>query len=127
MASQYKRLLAPTTLTASMQPPLEMIFDAGAFQTLEVEVRVLKAGSAGKIKLQHAATGDEPDSRPPDIPPLSCGSGAAGGGAFDRVDEAQVRSGEKGGGLRQNLAQGRQRPAPVRAGLRGQRHPQLPG
>jgi hypothetical protein len=62
MASQYKRLLAPTTLSASMQPPLEMIFDAGAFQTLEVEVRVLKAGSAGKIKLQHAATGDEPDS-----------------------------------------------------------------
>lgn len=62
MPSQYKRLLAPTTLTASMEQPHDMIFDAGGFETLNVEFRVLKAGSEGDVQLQHAATSEEPNS-----------------------------------------------------------------
>ncbi len=59
MASQYHRLMDPTTLKPNLQQDLQDVFDAGAFRVLEVDVRVLKAGSAGSLLLQHAAVNEE--------------------------------------------------------------------
>jgi hypothetical protein len=55
MASQYYRLLDAKTLESSDVMPRDEVFDAGAFNTLETQVRVVSTG-AGTVKLQHAAT-----------------------------------------------------------------------
>ena len=59
MASQYKRILDPRVLTADMTQPATDIWDAGAYRTLEVQARVVKAGTAGYLKIQHAAVNEE--------------------------------------------------------------------
>ena len=56
----YRRLMEPTTLTASSAQVTSDAMDAGAYLRLEVEVRVLKAGTgSGNVFIQHAATNDE--------------------------------------------------------------------
>ncbi len=61
MASRYWRVLDVRKLTASLEQPRDQYIDAGAFAHLEVDVRVVVAGTAGNIKLQHAAV-NEPDA-----------------------------------------------------------------
>lgn len=64
MASMYVRLLDPQALSASKESPREQVIDFGAYKQLNVDVRVIKAGTgtaAGTIKLQHAAV-NEPDA-----------------------------------------------------------------
>lgn len=60
MASMYRRLMEPTSITASQSQLTFDAMDAGAYLRLEVEVRVLKAGSgSGNVFLQHAAVNEE--------------------------------------------------------------------
>jgi len=55
MASQYRRLLDPRVILADEVQDLKDAFDGGAFTKMELQCRILKAGSAGSVKLQHAA------------------------------------------------------------------------
>ena len=59
MASETWRLLGPRVLSADDVQTLDLAFDAGAYSTLEIHVRILKSGSAGNLKLQHAAVNEE--------------------------------------------------------------------
>ena len=59
MASETWRLLDPRVLGADDVQTLDLAFDGGAFSKLEIHVRILKSGSAGNIKLQHAAVNEE--------------------------------------------------------------------
>ena len=59
MASEYRRLLDPSTAKATVFQELREAWDAGAYRVLEVHVRVLKAGTGGNIILQHAAVNEE--------------------------------------------------------------------
>jgi hypothetical protein len=59
MASQYRRLLDSRTMAASEKQLADDVFDAGAYRVLEMQVRVLKAGTAGNLQLQHAAVNSE--------------------------------------------------------------------
>ncbi len=61
MASRYWRILDLRKLTPSLEQPRDQYIDAGAFTHLEVDVRVVVAGTAGNLKLQHAAV-NEPDA-----------------------------------------------------------------
>lgn len=58
MASQYHRLLDPRVLYSNDVQDLREAFDAGAFKTLEIDIRILKSGSGGNLKLQHAAVNE---------------------------------------------------------------------
>jgi len=58
MASRYVRLLDPTVLVASSSQAKEDVVDLGAYTTLVAHVRVLKAGGAGNVFLQHAAVNE---------------------------------------------------------------------
>ncbi len=55
MASQYYRLLDAIALGTNDKSDREDIFDAGAYKNLEVQARVIKAGAAGSIQLEHSA------------------------------------------------------------------------
>lgn len=59
MASQYVRLLDPRVIQANDVQDLKDAFDGGAYTKLELHCRILKSGSAGNVKLQHAAVNDE--------------------------------------------------------------------
>lgn len=59
MSSTYRRLLEPTGLGPNEKQRLEEAFDAGAHGTLELQGRILKTGSGGNLKLQHAAVNKE--------------------------------------------------------------------
>lgn len=61
MASVYHRLMPFQTLAATQTMPRDEVFDAGAYTKLQIQTRVLVAGSAGNVKLQHAAV-NEPDA-----------------------------------------------------------------
>ena len=61
MAGAYHRLTPQQTLVANQTQPASEVYDAGAFNHLQLQGRVLKAGTAGKLKLQHAAV-NEPDA-----------------------------------------------------------------
>lgn len=61
MASMYQRILDPRALTPNDTTQREEVLDAGAYNTLQAQMRVLSAGSAGNLKLQHAAV-NEPDA-----------------------------------------------------------------
>lgn len=61
MASLYHRLLPITSLTASQVQTRDEVLDIGAYRVLEIQVRVISAGTAGNLKLQHAAV-NEPDA-----------------------------------------------------------------
>lgn len=61
MASQYLRILPITGLTASQKQANADIIDVGAYTTLEFQARVLKAGGAGNVFVEHAAV-NEPDA-----------------------------------------------------------------
>lgn len=59
MAAQSVRLLDAQTLSASKASPTEQIVDLGAYTQLNVQCRILKAGSAGTLVLQHAAVNED--------------------------------------------------------------------
>ena len=59
MASQYFRLMDPTSLVASTDQDLRNAIDVGAFNKLEIDCRILKSGSAGNLILEHAAVLEE--------------------------------------------------------------------
>ncbi len=61
MSSSQWRQLPITTLTASQKQVSSEVVDAGAYTTLEIQARVLKAGGAGNMSLEHAAV-NEPDA-----------------------------------------------------------------
>jgi hypothetical protein len=56
MASMYFRLMDAKTLSADDEGARADVLDAGAFKTLELEIRVIKTGTDGEFKLRHAAT-----------------------------------------------------------------------
>ena len=55
MASRYHRLLDLRKLAANMVQSRDQVFDAGAYRVLEIDCRVPVLGSAGTVKVQHAA------------------------------------------------------------------------
>ena len=59
MASETWRLLDPRVHGADDVQTLDLAFGGGAYSKLEIHVRILKSGSAGNIKLQHAAVNEE--------------------------------------------------------------------
>jgi hypothetical protein len=62
MASMYKRLLAPTALTASFKQSDSQVIDCGAYGKLQIYMKMLKAGpAAGTMYLSHNASLD-PDN-----------------------------------------------------------------
>lgn len=61
MASQYSRFLPLQTLTANQTMPRDEVLDVGAYNKLQIQLRVLVAGSGGNVKIQHAAV-NEPDA-----------------------------------------------------------------
>lgn len=61
MANQYHRLLDAQTVPADYVQPDEDVFDAGAFREIEANLQLIKAGSAGTIKIQTAAV-RQPDA-----------------------------------------------------------------
>lgn len=58
MASETVRLLDPQVLSANDVMPVERVFDGGSYRVLEIHTRILKQGSAGNLKLQHAAVNE---------------------------------------------------------------------
>lgn len=58
MSNQYHRLLDARELQANLVQDRETVFDAGGYGHLELQIRVLAAGSGGKIKIQHAAVNE---------------------------------------------------------------------
>ena len=61
MASEYRRLLDVRGLSADQQMRDDEAWDAGAYTTLQVHVRLIKAGTGsagGQIKLRHAAVNE---------------------------------------------------------------------
>lgn len=61
MASSSVRQLPVQTVIANLVQPREEVTDAGAYNKAQIQFRVLKAGSAGTVTLQHAAV-NEPDA-----------------------------------------------------------------
>ncbi len=61
MASQYSRFLPLQTLSSTQTMPRDEVLDLGAYNTLQIQLRVLVAGSGGNVKIQHAAV-NEPDA-----------------------------------------------------------------
>jgi hypothetical protein len=59
MAGVFTRLLRAKTLPGATTPDTDESFDAGGFREIVCQIRVTTAGSAGTIKLQHAATNDD--------------------------------------------------------------------
>ncbi len=59
MAGQYTRLADAIQLAANQVQPRDQVLDAGAFNKLQVQARVLKTGTGGTIKLQHSAVMEE--------------------------------------------------------------------
>jgi hypothetical protein len=55
MASKYYRLLDGRALASGDTMAREDVLDAGAFETLECQIRVI-AAATGSVALQHAAT-----------------------------------------------------------------------
>lgn len=77
MASQYRRLLDVRKLTANLTQPREQVWDAGAYAHLELHCRVLVAGSAGTVVVQHAAVNEEDAFR--DLASFALSGGTPGG------------------------------------------------
>lgn len=61
MASTAHRILAYQTLQASQVQARDEVLDAGAYRVLQIQARVLVAGTGGNVTLQHAAV-NEPDA-----------------------------------------------------------------
>jgi hypothetical protein len=59
MASKAVRLMEPQSPAASTKQSRTEAQDFGAYRTLQVQPRVLKAGSGGNISLEHAAVNEE--------------------------------------------------------------------
>lgn len=58
MAGESVRLLDPQVLSAGDTMNPERVYDGGGYKNLEIHTRILKAGSGGNIKLQHAAVNE---------------------------------------------------------------------
>ncbi len=57
--SEYFRLLDPLALVANQTQDRDQVIDVGSYTEMQVNFRVLKAGSAGNLQLQHAAVNEE--------------------------------------------------------------------
>ncbi len=57
MSAEYRRLLPPVLIPASFKQPDQYAADFGAYKTVGVYLKILKAGpAAGTLVLQHNAT-----------------------------------------------------------------------
>lgn len=61
MSNQYHRLLDARELTDNWVQDSDAVFDAGGYRVLEFQFRVLSSGTAGTLKVQHAAV-NEPEA-----------------------------------------------------------------
>lgn len=59
MSGVYRRLMNPTTIVANQKQDPTEAMDVGAATRVVVHLRVLKAGSAGNIRLEHAAVNED--------------------------------------------------------------------
>jgi len=59
--AEYHRLQEPNALGPNQRSERDQVYDAGAFPKLQAQLRVVSAGTAGNIVLQHAAV-MEPDA-----------------------------------------------------------------
>ena len=59
MASEYDRRLDARELSGSEDQSVTEAWDAGQYNKLQVNFSVLTAGSAGTLKLQHAAVNED--------------------------------------------------------------------
>ncbi len=63
MSSQYVRIADARVLSANQTSPREQVADLGAYRTLQVAVRGLRAGTATDVNttvvLEHAATNED--------------------------------------------------------------------
>ena len=55
MAGIYRRLLDARAMSGSEVCERQDVLDLGAYRTLQLHVRVLKAGTGGSLKIQHTA------------------------------------------------------------------------
>jgi hypothetical protein len=58
MASEYVRILDTRTLAANDAMPEKEALDLGAYRVLVVQIRVMKAGTGGAVKLQSSLTNE---------------------------------------------------------------------
>jgi len=58
MASEYLRILDARSMAANDAMPEKEALDLGAYRVLAVQTRVLKAGTAGTVKLQSSMTNE---------------------------------------------------------------------
>lgn len=62
MASEYRRLLPPVAIAANFKQPDQYVADFGAYKSVGVYFKILKAGpGSGTLVVQHNATLD-PDN-----------------------------------------------------------------
>lgn len=59
MSSYYKRLLDTRTINANEKSAPQDVMDVGAYTKMEIQPRILKAGTAGTLYLEHAAVLEE--------------------------------------------------------------------
>lgn len=83
MASQSVRILDAQTLSASKSSPREQVLDLGAYKQLNVHGRILKAGSAGTLVLQHAAVNE--DDAFVDLPDMSWDVSSTSNSSFEEA------------------------------------------
>ena len=69
MASIYHRLMPQQAFAANQRPPKDEVLDLGAYRVVQVQTRILTAGGAGNLILEHAAV-NEPDAFKP-VPSMS--------------------------------------------------------
>ncbi len=55
MSNLFHRILDPQTISGDMDQGVFEALDAGNYKELDISIRVMKAGSAGVVRLQHAA------------------------------------------------------------------------
>ena len=55
MASLFGELLPPSQLSASQKMDTKDVLDLGAYSVLQIQPRVLTAGGAGNLKIQHSS------------------------------------------------------------------------
>lgn len=61
MAALFKRIMPQQTFSANQRPPRDEVLDLGAYTKIQVQARIVTAGSAGNLILEHAAV-NEPDA-----------------------------------------------------------------
>lgn len=58
MAGQYMRLADSVVITTGLAQDRDQVVDVGAYRQVLLHARVLRTGSGGSVKIQHAATNE---------------------------------------------------------------------